>query len=127
VNHNFRILVVDDQPSVLLTYTLILQQAGYAVTAASTCAAALQHLGEKEYDLLLCDLGLDDGRSGIEVIEFAQEHRPRMSSVLLTGYSTPEVVEEAKQRGITLLFKPLQVRELLRTLEALAMAAHGAA
>ena len=97
------------------------------MTAASTCTAALQHLEEKDYDLLLCDLGLDGGRSGIEVIDFAQAHRPGISSVLLTGYSSPEIVEDAAQRGITLLFKPVQVRELLRTLETVAAAVRGAA
>jgi DNA-binding NtrC family response regulator len=118
-NHQLRILVVDDQHSVLLTYTWVLQLQGYAVTAASTCAAALEHLAKSDYDLLLCDLGLDGGRSGLEVIDFAQSCRPGFTPILLTGYAGAEIVDDAQKRGIAVLYKPVQVDELLQTLDAL--------
>ena len=124
-NH-LRILVVDDQHSVLLTYTWVLQREGYVVTAASTCDAALAHLESTDYDLLLCDLGLDGGRSGLEVIDFAQTRCPDIASVLLTGYLSPEIVDDARKRGIALLAKPTEVCELLRTLKTVA-AVRGAA
>jgi CheY-like chemotaxis protein len=120
VKNHLRILVVDDQPSILLTYQLVLQQQGYSVTAAPTCADALQHLQATEYDLLLCDLGLEDGCSGLEVIDFARTHQPGSASVLLTGYLSPEILDDAQQRGITVLHKPVPVHELLRTLEMVA-------
>jgi CheY-like chemotaxis protein len=127
VNKNqLRILVVDDQHSVLLTYTWVLQREGYTVTAASTYAAALQHLETTDYDLLLCDLGLDGGRSGLEVIDFAQTHCPGIAPVLLTGYLSQEIVDDAHKRGIALLSKPTEVHELLRTLKTVA-AVRGAA
>ncbi len=114
-----RILVVDDQRPILLTYTLILQQQGYNVTGAPSCEHALEHLRRHRFDLLICDFGLDSGRSGFEVIDFARRQHPGIDSLLLTGYSTPEIAAGADQRGAQIVNKPVEVLELLRTVESL--------
>jgi DNA-binding NtrC family response regulator len=113
-----RILVVDDKPSVLLTYRMILQQNGHDVVAAPTYTQAIGHLDAGEFDLLLCDLGLDENRSGFEVIEYARAKLPALRSVLLTGYATPDVSDQAAEHGIAVLFKPVDVDELLRTVHS---------
>ncbi len=126
VNHKLRILVVDDQHPVLLTYTLVLQQQGHEVTGAASCEGAVECLQEGSYDLLVCDFGLNAGRSGFDVIDFARQVNPRIASVLLTGYSNPEIDQQAQQRGVTVLHKPMGVRELLMALDG-ASRARGAA
>jgi len=122
VNQKLHILVVDDQESVLLTYVLILQHVGYEVTSASTYTAALGKLEDERYDLLLCDFVLDDGHNGLDVIDVARTRCPHILSLLLTGYSSPDIIEEAERRRLALLFKPVAVRELLRTLQGLVCA-----
>ena len=67
------ILVVDDEPHVLVTYQLILQQQGYEVSAALSAEEARQMLLERKIDLLLCDLSLEKRENGFEVIEFARQ------------------------------------------------------
>ncbi len=111
-----RILVVDDQHAVLLTYTLVLQQQGHEVSSATTCEGAVEHLQQASYDLLMCDFRLNGGRSGFEVIDVARQRNPGIASVLLTGYSSPEITQQAQQRGVTVLHKPMQVHELLAAL-----------
>jgi DNA-binding NtrC family response regulator len=54
-----RILVVDDEPNVLVTYRLILQQRGYDVSAALSSEEARTAIVNDESDLLLCDLSLE--------------------------------------------------------------------
>jgi DNA-binding NtrC family response regulator len=110
-----RILIVDDKPAILLTYRIILQQQGHEVTAAPCYSDALAHLDACSFDLLLCDLGLDGNRNGFDVIEHAREKAPGIRSVLLTGYAGEEVAEQAAGSGITVLFKPVNVQELLDT------------
>ena len=120
-----RILVVDDEPAVLLTYTLILEQNGYAVEAMQSVDEAKTALKEKHFDLVVCDLSLHTnsahrGRGGLEVIEYARKRQPKVGVVLLTGFADKETTEEAARRGVALLFKPIDVQELLNTLRLLA-------
>jgi DNA-binding NtrC family response regulator len=115
----WHILVVDDEPNVLITYRLILQQRGYEVSAAVSSEEARTALAADGIDLLLCDLSLEKQENGFDVIEFARQKDPRMPAVLLTGYATPEATDRAKELGIPVLFKPIDINELLETISAL--------
>ncbi len=112
------VLVVDDEPSVLLTYRMILEQQGYNVMTAASSAEAMQALHEHSVDLLLCDLSLEDQHSGFEVIDFARKHRTRVRSVLLTGYASKDISDRAEKNGVSVLFKPIDIQEFLSTVKA---------
>jgi DNA-binding NtrC family response regulator len=116
------ILVVDDEPSVLLTYSMILRQNGYDVTGVSTAREAKSVLEERCFDLLVCDLALEGSHSGLEVLEFARSRYSTLPAILLTGYATRELAEEAERRRFTLLLKPIEVRDLLESIAKLARA-----
>ncbi|MEO8725143.1 MAG: response regulator, partial [Acidobacteriaceae bacterium] len=94
---NFAILIVDDEPSVLLTYRLILEKKGYAVRTAETSTDALRLLSACKFDLLLCDYSLEQEHTGFEVIQAARIDDPLVSAVLLTGYASIETVERANR------------------------------
>ncbi len=114
------ILIVDDEPSVLMTYQLILEQHGFAVTGASNTAAALAALQEGRFNVVVCDLQLDTQRGGFDVIDEARRRYPNVPAVLLTGYATSEAAEEANGKNITLVFKPVDIQEFLPMLEKMA-------
>lgn len=121
-----RILIVDDHRSILLTYTLILQQQGHEVVGAPSCEVAEKHLDRGKFDLMLCDLGLGDGQCGFDVIDFGRRRNPGMRTVLLTGYGDSDVDREAERRGVPVLYKPVPVTELLDTLHTLTQASGAA-
>ena len=110
-----RILVVDDEPAILLTYTAILEQHGYEVTGVPSVEEAEKALEERAFDLL-CDLTLGSGHSGLEVVEFARERHPRIEAVLLTGFADRKTTSEAAGKRIVLLLKPLEVLHLIQTI-----------
>ncbi len=114
-----KILVVDDEPSVLVTYRLILEQQGYSVRAALSAAEARDAITHGQIDLLLCDLSLEKQESGFDVIEFGRKANPRMLSVLLTGYATQDAADWAEKHGIPILFKPIDIQQLLETIDKL--------
>ncbi len=114
------ILVVDDEPSVLLTYSAILRQNGYNVTSVATACQARETLEEHRFDLLICDLALEGSRSGFEVLDFARARYSGIPAILLTGYATKELADEADRKRIILLFKPIEVADLLETIARLA-------
>ena len=119
MNRKHCILVVDDEPNVLVTYRLILQQRGYEVSAAVSSEEAREVIANDGIDLLLCDLSLEKQENGFDVIEFARRKDPQMPAVLLTGYATPEANDRAQGLGIPVLFKPIDIKELLETISAL--------
>ena len=120
----YRILVVDDEPSVLLTCRMILEQKGYEVVGASSSEEARRALEGEKLDLLLCDLSLEEKVSGFGVIEYALRLRPGLPSLLLTGYASKEVSDRAQRLGTSVLLKPFDMQEFLGVIRALLRNSH---
>jgi DNA-binding NtrC family response regulator len=114
--HN--VIVVDDEASVLFTYKLLLEQQGYNVTAVASSTLAQGELKKNKFDLLLCDLSLEENHNGFEVITYAREHNPNIACVLLTGYASVEAAQKAADMGVTVLYKPIDIQEFLTTIPA---------
>jgi DNA-binding NtrC family response regulator len=110
------VLVVDDEPSVLLTYRMILEQQGYKVTASISSKDAIAALEREPMDLLICDLSLEQKHTGFEVIEIAHRRDPNVPAILVTGYANKDVMDKAEQSGIAILFKPIDINEFLSTI-----------
>lgn len=111
----YRILVVDDEGSVLLTYRLILEQQGYTVTACSTSREAIEAVQKQKFDAILCDYSLEEQHTGFEVIIAARKRDPGVPAALLTGYATLETADEAQLKNIRVMFKPIEIEEFLTT------------
>jgi DNA-binding NtrC family response regulator len=118
-NGKYGILVVDDEPSVLVTYRLILEKRGYAVRTANTSVEAIRLLHQDTFDMLLCDYSLEQEHTGFEVIAEGRKLNPKVTAVLLTGYASKETVDRATANDVTVLFKPIDIEEFFRTLETL--------
>ena len=116
VTTKHRLLVVDDDASVLLTYQLLLQEQGYEVNAAISSKKAKEELRRSNFDVVLCDLSLEQDRTGFEVFEFARQMYPAIPCVLLTGYANKEATDRAEVGGIEVLFKPIEIEEFLQTI-----------
>jgi CheY-like chemotaxis protein len=114
-----RVLVVDDERNVLLTYHMLLEQQGYDTTATLTAKEAIRLIENQEFDLLLCDLSLEEKRTGFEVINAARERCAGVPAVLLTGYASPEAAEYAKENDVAVLYKPIEIEEFLKTISSL--------
>ena len=109
-----RLLVVDDDLEVLDSLCAVLEANGHDVAAAADRTEALQRAeGERGIDAILCDYRLGADSNGIDLIE---EIRARVGNdvpaVLLTGDSSRPLIEEARRRGLRLLFKPIQATDL---------------
>jgi signal transduction histidine kinase len=106
------ILIVDDEPSVLLTVAAILQQEGYAVDAVPDGTAAIANIGSRHYDLVLTDLKMP-GIDGLQVLEEVRKRSPKTVTVMMTGYGSVDTALEALQRGAyEYLLKPTEVEDL---------------
>ena len=112
ITANARILVVDDEPPVLLTLKAILEQEGYAVDAAAEGATALRMVREHRYDLVLTDLKMP-GVDGMAVLKGVRNLSPETVTVMLTGYGSLDSALEAVQQGAyEYLLKPVEIPHL---------------
>jgi DNA-binding NtrC family response regulator len=110
-----KVLVVDDEPAVLSTYRLILEQSGYDTVAAATSREAIHAIGEHDFDLILSDFSLEQQHTGFEVIEAAKKKNEDVPCCILTGYATLETADQAEARGIGIMYKPIDIQEFLQT------------
>lgn len=111
----FRILVVDDDPSVRRFVTRVLRRAGAEVTEAGDGREALRAIadGRTKPALLITDIEMPS-MSGIELAARATSLRPGLRVVLMTG--SPASAETARQHASqveSVLLKPIGPAELL--------------
>jgi DNA-binding NtrC family response regulator len=116
-NGKFRILVVDDEASVLTTYRMILELQGYDVVACRTwreAVAAIENENQ-DFDGVLCDYSLEQHHTGVEVIAAARRRDSAMPAALITGYANQATANEAAGENIAIMFKPIEIEEFLET------------
>jgi len=108
-----RILVVDDDVSILKVLQMRLESEQYAVVAASEIREAKERITDGGFDIALLDLKLDGG-TGIELMKSLREVDPDLPVIILTAYGTIEsAVEAMKEGAYSYLTKPFDYRELL--------------
>jgi len=92
------ILIVDDDPAVRRTLTLMLGKTNYKVLDCSDIASARKTLRDQPIDLAIVDLCIGD-ESGIDLIRVVKQSYPDTESILLTAHGTIESSVEAMQAG----------------------------
>src|SRR5512137_593784 len=108
-----KILVVDDDVSILKVLQMRLESEQYSVVAAAEIRAAKERITEGGFDIALLDLKLDGG-TGIELMKNLREVDPDLPVIILTAYGTIEsAVEAMKEGAYSYLTKPFDYRELL--------------
>lgn len=111
-----RILVVEDDPAVLTTYRMLLEQQGYGVVSAESYDQAKRSLLDTRFDLLICDLSLERQHSAFDVIGEARRSDPGIAAVVVTGYASADEVDRAEENGVRVLLKPIEIEEFLSTI-----------
>ena len=109
------ILVVDDEAHVLEILTPML--AGNEVTTAQNGRDALERLGEREFDLVMCDWIMGD-ISGLEVAETVKRRRRQTVVVLMTGWELKDTAADRHPAIDLVLPKPFDREEVEQVLAA---------
>jgi PAS domain S-box-containing protein len=82
------VLVVDDEPSVRMLVTEVLEELGYAAIEAADGVSGLKVLeSDVRIDLLITDVGLPGGVNGRQMADAARRFRPKLRVLFITGYA----------------------------------------
>jgi CheY-like chemotaxis protein len=111
-----RILVVDDEESVLFSFRTVLGTTGHEVVTVDTGSAAIEEVKRQAFDIAFVDIRMPDP-GGPETMARIRELSPTTIVIMITAFAQSDLVDQAVEGGATLcLFKPFgpaQIRELI--------------
>jgi len=94
-----RILIVEDERAIQLALSGLLRREGYEAEVASSGEEALEKLAAAPCDLVLTDLALGRGTSGMDVLKGAKKLRPETVVVMITAHGSEKIAVEAMKNG----------------------------
>jgi DNA-binding response OmpR family regulator len=117
-----RVLVVDDQPTIVFAISRYLSARGFQVDGAFEIGAALHLLQHQPYEVAVLDLRLE-GQSdlqGLEILDLIRVRGLETRVVVLTAHGTESLRRDALRRGADVfLNKPMALPDVTRVVKAL--------
>jgi len=122
--HKAKVLLVDDDASLLKLLAIRIESKGYQVTTCESGLAALQILKSHVFDAVITDLRMDE-MDGMALHRQLQSRYPALPVIMMTAHgSIPDAVEATKQGIFAFITKPVDKDELFDSL-ANAIDIHG--
>ncbi len=107
------IAIVEDNIQIRQSLSLSLESAGYKVIAASSGEKLFERLGHQTPDLIISDYRLNDGTTGVDVIaKCRNKFGTDFPAIIITGETDPELIRSMLDRGIPIIYKPLELGAL---------------
>lgn len=112
-----RVLFVDDEASLRLTFSSILAMYGFEVRVAATVAEALTEMTTHPFDVLVSDLNIGQPGDGYTVVSAMRRTQPACVNFIVTGFPAFESALAAiKSQVDDYLVKPTSIPELVETI-----------
>jgi CheY-like chemotaxis protein len=117
--HALKVLVVDNDLTILDAMQALLEQWGVRVFKAQAPREALQLVSSQAVDAVLADYHLGDGMNGLELLERVSELAgASIARALITADHAAELTRAARRVAVPLLHKPLRPAALRALLSA---------
>lgn len=116
------ILLVDDEPAILLAFKKVLQSPPVEVDTAQTVDEAKQSIDSKKYTVVIADLRLTGATvmDGFEVIQHSKVTQPSAHIIVITAYGDNQTKEKIYSLGADYYFeKPISPKKIKEVLESL--------
>jgi DNA-binding NtrC family response regulator len=125
-----RILIVDDEPTILLSLSYCLKTEGVEVITSSKIEAAEEALSRYFFDLVVADIRMSGmyGIEGLELLSYIKKISPKTDVIIMTAYGSDEIKKEASDRGAFYYYdKPVNIEHLLGKVRDLGIPVAGSA
>jgi nitrogen regulation protein NR(I) len=117
MNSRSKILLIEDDPGIVVTLRRLLTEEGHQVEIETRGDAGLQRASANPFDVVITDMKLP-GLNGLELVRELHATRPRLPIILITAHGTTETAIEATKSGAyDYLLKPFEMPELIELVE----------
>lgn len=107
-----RLLIIDDEKSILDFLSLVFKREGYAVETCLSAVRTYELIDNKHFDLILSDIKLPQG-NGLDILSYVKDRKPEIPVIMITAYGTiKQAVEAFKLGAADYVLKPFDVEEL---------------
>jgi PAS domain S-box-containing protein len=115
------VLIIDDEPTIRMLVTELLEELGYAAIEAADSVSGLRVLqSDVRIDLLVTDVGLPGGMNGRQMADAARVTRPKLKVLFITGYAENAVIGDGHlDAGMHVLTKPFALEALTRRIKSI--------
>lgn len=111
------LLIIDDERRMTDSLRDLLTPLGYAVTTVNTGDEGIAELRRRAYPVVVTDLRMQ-GASGLDVVRFIHENRPRTLVIVITGYaSTESAIEAVHYHAFDYIRKPFEFDQIKGVIE----------
>jgi DNA-binding NtrC family response regulator len=112
-----RVLIVDDDYSMLHTTALVLEGLGYAVDVAGDGDTAIEKARQADFDVILMDIKMPL-MDGVETYKRIKAIHAEAAVIMMTAYAVEDLVAEALQEGACgVIYKPLDFERTVGLIE----------
>ena len=117
-----KILIVDDEPTILMTLSHLLNNKDTTVITSSRMEEAEEALSRYAFDLVIADIRLSGmyGIEGLELLSFIKKMHAETEVIIMTAYGSDEIREDAYRRGAYYYYeKPIDLSHLVSKVQEL--------
>src|SRR5512139_2915367 len=112
-----RILIVDDERTTRLSLSEIFSLRGANTVTAADGNEALEQIQQAAFDLIILDVKMP-GLSGLQVLDYVQQHAPGTVCILLTAHATIDsAIRALRQGAFDYVLKPAQPKAIIEVVE----------
>ncbi len=117
-----KILIVDDEPTILMTLSHLLSSKDSVVITSSRIEEAEEALARYTFNLVIADIRLSGmyGIEGLELLSFIKKISPTTEVIIMTAYGSDDIREDAYGRGAFYYYeKPIDIAHLISKVQTL--------
>ncbi len=117
-----KILIVDDEPTILMTLSHLLSSKESVVITSSRIEEAEEALARYTFNLVIADIRLSGmyGIEGLELLSFIKKISPTTEVIIMTAYGSDEIRDDAYGRGAFYYYeKPIDIAHLIAKVQTL--------
>ena len=117
-----RILIVDDEPTILLTLSYALRAKDVEISTAGRLETAEDALKRYRFDAVIADIRMSGmlGVEGLEILSYIKRYWPETPVIIMTAHGSEEAEQDAYARGAAAYYtKPVDIKVLIRKIQEL--------
>lgn len=108
-----KILLVDDEGSVLKTMGMLLESEGHNVVPCTDGQQAMKEVQSGDFDLLITDIRMAPV-DGMEILKRVHDEQPSLPIIVISAYSSDKTARQSMEMGCTAYIKkPFKIQEVL--------------